>query len=81
MGYYHLHEFLISQRYENNELSPCVFIKKSHSWFAIDAVYVNDINLIGTLKELKKTASHLKSKFEIKDLKKTQFCIGLELEH
>jgi len=61
---------LISQRYENNELCPCVFIKKSHSEFVIDAVYVNDINLIGTLEELEKTTSHLKSKFEIKDLKK-----------
>jgi len=39
---------------------PSVFIKKSHFRFAIIAVYVDDMNLIGTLKKLEKTASNLK---------------------
>jgi len=81
MWYNHLSEYFINQGYENNELCLCVFIKKLYSSFTIVAVYVNDMNLIGTLEELEKTASHLKSKFEMKDLEKTRFCLDLELEH
>ena len=58
-----------------------MFFNKSHSVFAIVAIYVNDMNLIGTLKELEKTASLLKSEFEMKNLGKTQFCFNLELKH
>ena len=47
----------------------------------IVAIYVDDMNLIRTLKELEKITSHLKSEFEMKDLGKTQFCPSLELEH
>ena len=59
-----LSEYLINQGYENNKLYPCMFIKKSHSGFVIIAVYVDELNLIGTLEELEKTALHLKSEFE-----------------
>ena len=56
MWYNRLSEYLISQGYENNELCPCTFIKKSHSRFVIIAVYVDDMNLIGTLEEHETTA-------------------------
>ena len=46
-------------------------------WFAIIAVYVDNMNLIGILEKLEKTASQLKSKFEMKNLGKTQFYLGL----
>ena len=39
----------------NNSIFPCVFIKKVATRFAIIAVYVDDLNLIGTPKELIKT--------------------------
>ncbi|KAM1924293.1 hypothetical protein ACFX15_022097 [Malus domestica] len=71
MWYNRLSEYLTSQGYVNNELCRCVFIKKSHSGFAIVAVYVDDMNLIGTHKELARIAAHLKSEFEMKDLGKT----------
>ena len=58
-----------------------MFIKKSETGFAIIAVYVDDINLIGTLEELSKTAEYLKKEFEVKDLGKTKLCLGLQLEH
>ena len=38
MWYNHLSEYLTSQGYVNNKLCPCMFIKKSHSRFAIVAV-------------------------------------------
>ena len=81
MWYNRLSEYLVGKGYVNNELCPCVFIKKTSSGFAIVAVYVDDMNIIGTLDELKDTAKYLKSEFEMKDLGKTRFCLGLELEH
>ena len=48
---------------------------------AIIAVYVDDLNLIGTLEELIKTANYLKKEFEMKDLGKTRYCLGLQIEY
>ncbi|KAJ9540031.1 hypothetical protein OSB04_026537 [Centaurea solstitialis] len=81
MWYNHLSEYLIGLGYLNNELCPCVFIKKSTSGYAIIAVYVDDMNLIGTSKELLETAEILKKEFEMKDLGKTRYCLGLQIEH
>ena len=55
--------------------------KKSESGFAIVAVYVDDLNLVGTPEELTKIANCLKNEFEMKDLGKTKFCLGLQIEH
>ncbi|KAM1987250.1 hypothetical protein ACFX15_034546 [Malus domestica] len=79
--YNRLSEYLTSQGYVNNELCPCVFIKKSHSRFAIVAGYVDDMNLIGTPAELEEIDAHLKSEFKMKDLGKTRYCLGLEIKH
>ncbi|KAK9911207.1 hypothetical protein M0R45_035128 [Rubus argutus] len=73
MWYTRLSDYLIGRGYVNNELCPCVFIKTTSSGFAIVAVYVNDMNIIGTLDELRDTAECLKSEFEMKDLGKTRF--------
>ncbi|XP_070676241.1 uncharacterized mitochondrial protein AtMg00810-like [Malus domestica] len=81
MWYNRLSEYLTSQGYVNNELCLCVFIKKSHSGFAIGAVYVDNMNLIRTPEELTRTIAHLKSEFEMKDLGKTRYCLGLEIEN
>ncbi|KAM2074966.1 hypothetical protein ACFX1T_037915 [Malus domestica] len=81
MWYNRLSEYLTSQGYVNNELCPCVFIKKSHSKFAMVVVYVDDMNLIKTPAELEEITTHLKSKFEMKDLGKTRYCLGLEIKH
>jgi len=39
------------------------------------------LNLIGTPEELTKTASYLKKEFEMNDLGKIKFCLGLNIEH
>ncbi|KAM1125408.1 hypothetical protein ACFX2B_040210 [Malus domestica] len=67
--------------YANNVICLCVFIKKLNTGFAIVAVYVDDMNLVGTPEELNKTAEYLKSEFEMKDLGKTKYCLGLQIEH
>ena len=81
MWYKCLSEYLMKEEYKNDPICPCVFIKKSKTGFAIIAVYVDDMNLIGTLEELSKTIEYLKKEFEVKDLGKTKLCLGLELEH
>ncbi|KAL4564637.1 hypothetical protein LXL04_028704 [Taraxacum kok-saghyz] len=59
MWYNRLSKYLIKLGYLNNEICPCVFIKKSISGYAIVAVYVDDMNLIETSKELFETAEIL----------------------
>ena len=54
MWYNRLSEYLLKEGYVNNPICPCVFIKKSETGFAIIAVYVDDLNLVGTPEELTK---------------------------
>ena len=81
MWYNRLIQYLLKEGYVNNSICPCVFIKKVTTGFAIIVVYVDDLNLSGTLEELIKTIDYLKKEFEIKDLRKTKYCIGLQIEH
>ncbi|XP_059627289.1 secreted RxLR effector protein 161-like [Cornus florida] len=68
MWYNRLSEYLLKEGYVNNQVCPCIFIKKSKSGFAIIAVYVDDLNLVGTPEEFTTTANYLKKEFEMKDL-------------
>ena len=81
MWYNLLSEYLLKERYANNPICPCIFIKKSETGFAIIAVYVDDLNLIRTPEELTRTTKYLKKEFEMKDLRKTKICLSLEIEH
>ena len=81
MWYNHLSQYLLKERYVNNSIFPCVFIKKVTTGFAIITLYVDDLNLIGTPEELIKTIDYLKKEFEMKDLGKTKYCLGLQIEH
>jgi hypothetical protein len=81
MWYNRLNEFLLNKDYSNNDDCPCVFIRKSWSGFCIILVYVNDLNIIGTELDINEARSHLKIEFKMKDLGKTKFYLGLQLEH
>ena len=72
---------MLKEGYINNPICPCIFIKKSEIEFAIIAVYVDDLNLVGTPEELTRTTNYFKKEFEMKDLGKTKFCIGLQIEY
>ncbi|KAL6313754.1 hypothetical protein AAG906_010173 [Vitis piasezkii] len=74
-------EYLLKEGYVNNPICPCIFIKKSKIGFAIIAVYADDLNLVGTPKELTRTTNYLKKEFEMKDLGKTKFCLSLQIKH
>ena len=79
MWYNRLSDYLINVGFKNNQISPCVFIKRSFSGFVIIAVYVDDLNMIGTSAELEITAKRLMKEFEMKDLGKTKFFLGYKL--
>ena len=81
MWYNRLSEHLTKEGYVNDPICPCVFIKKTMSGFVIIAVYVDDLNIIGTQKEIQKASDYLKGEFEMKDLGQTQYCLGLQIEH
>ena len=81
MWYNHFNEYLLKEGYENNPICPCIFIKKSETGFAVIAIYVDDLNLLGTSEELTRTTKYLKNEFEMKNLGKTKFCLGLQIEY
>ncbi|CAA7013547.1 unnamed protein product [Microthlaspi erraticum] len=81
MWYNRLSEYLLSKGYVNNAICPCVFIKKFSTGFVIIAVYVDDLNMIGTQKEIDDARTHMKDEFEMKDLGKTKFCLGLQIKY
>jgi hypothetical protein len=81
MWYNRLKEFLINKSYSNNDDCLCVYIRKSTTGFCIISVYVDDLNIIGHTKDIDEACNHLKTEFEIRDLGKTKFCLGLQLKH
>ena len=52
MWYNLLSGYLLKEEYVNNPICLCVFIKKTTFGFIIIAVYVDDLNIIGTHKEV-----------------------------
>src|SRR3954470_4261162 len=81
MWYNRLSDFLHQKGYASNEDCPCVFIRRSEDGFCIISMYVDDLNIIGTPDDIEEASSYLMSEFEMKDLGKTKFCLGLQLEH
>jgi hypothetical protein len=81
MWYNQLKEFLLNKGCSNSDDCPCVFIRKSSIGFYIISVYVDDLNTIGYTKDIDKARNHLKKEFKIKDLGKTKFYLGLQIEH
>ena len=70
MWYNRLSEYLEREGYKNNLISPCIFTKKFGQGFVIIAVYVDDLNILGTSGEISQTIEYLKKEFEMKDLGK-----------
>jgi hypothetical protein len=81
MWYNRLKEFLLNKCYSNSNDCPCVFIRKSTTRFCIISVYVDDLNIIGHTKDIDEACNHFKTEFEMNDLDRTKFCLGLQLDH
>ena len=81
MWYNRLSDYLLNKGYVKNHICLCVFNKKTTSGFVIIAVYVDDLNIIGTDKEIVETTIYLNEEFEMKNLGPTKYCLGLQIEH
>ena len=77
MWYNRLSEYLQKKGYVNNPIYPCIFIKKTTSGCVIIVVYVDYLNIVRTNDKIQEVVSYLKKKFEMKDLGKTKYCLGL----
>ena len=81
MRYNRLSQYFLKEGYVNNSIWACVFIEKVATGFSMITVDVDDLDLIRTSKELIKTIHYLKNEFEMKDLRKTKYCLGLQIKH
>ena len=79
--YHHLKGYLITQGFTNHPTLPCVFVLKSKAEFVILAVYVDDLNSIGTPNLSNKVEHLLTKQFEMKILGRTTFCLGLQIKY
>jgi len=52
--YNRLIEYLLKEGFRNDHFCPCIYMKILENQFAIIIVYVDDINIVGTLDELTK---------------------------
>ena len=49
--------------------------------FIMITAYIDDLNISITLKKLPKAMDYSRKEFEIKDIRKTKYCLGLYIEH
>ena len=81
MWYHLLRDFLISHGFSHDPTLPCIFTLTQNSQYLIVAVYVDDLNLIGSPALCKHTEALLTAQFDMKLLGKTSFCLGLQIQH
>ena len=78
--YYKFHQVIISYGFEANAVDDCVYHKFSESKYSFLVLYVADIllasNDISFLQEIKK---FLTKNFEMKDLGKASFVLGIKI--
>ena len=81
LWYHYLSGYLTERGFVNSDLCPCVFVKHEQHHFVILAIYVDDINIIGTENGIADASRVLTEKFQMKHLGKTSLCLGLKMEH
>jgi len=53
-------EYLLKEGSRNDHICSCIYMKRSKNEFVIIIVYVDDINIVGTPKELTKATDYSK---------------------
>ena len=81
MWYQRLVTFLEQQGFVSDVSNPCILVWRDETGFVIVAIYVDDLNLIGTRSSILKVKAMLNKEFEMKDLGKLRHCLGLQIEH
>jgi len=75
MWYNNLIEYFLKEWFRND-----LFVLEKILFFII-VVYVNDIDVVRTPKGPPKAIDRLKKKFQMNDLGRTKFCLGLQIEY
>ena len=60
MQYNYLSKYLLKEGYKNEHICPCVVIKKANLRFIIIIIYLDDLNIVGTLEKIPHIANCLK---------------------
>ena len=81
MWYKHLWDFLLHHQFQHDQTLSCLFTLKDKTGFVIIAVYVDDLNLVGTPDICSRAMSLLTTQFEMKLSGKTTLCLGLQVAH
>ncbi|CAM6124024.1 unnamed protein product [Calypogeia fissa] len=63
------------------DIAPCLFLKQEGDDFVIIAIYVDDINIFGTAIITAQTIEILKKTFEMRDIGKPNYCLGLQFNY
>jgi hypothetical protein len=81
MWYQKFDPYILSLGFVIRKFDHCIYSKEEGGCFIYEALYVNDMFLIGnnmdTIKEVKKQLSY---KFDMKDLGATKFILGMKIE-
>jgi hypothetical protein len=72
---------MLQMRLKNSSIALCLSVKQNGKELIIVAIYVNDLNLLRTNKIMVETITVLKNMFEMRDLGRNLFGIGLQFEH
>jgi len=81
LWYQNLSVFLVERGFVNSDICPCVFIKHALNDFVILAVYVDDINVIGTTAAVDSACKTLDERYKMKYVGDTALCLGLKIDH
>jgi hypothetical protein len=79
--YHHLCNFLIAKGFIYNPTLPCIFTFTKDSGFIIIAIYVDDLNILGSSDLCTYAQNILTQQFDMKFLGPTTFCLGLQVHH
>ena len=73
-------EYMEVIQFKQSTADPCIYVKMTDA-IAILAVYVDDlIVMASTLEEMQQIRETLKSRFQMKDLGKLHYCLGISIE-
>ena len=73
-------EYMEVIQFKQSTADPCIYVKMTDA-IAILAVYVDDlIVMASTLEEMQQIKETLKSRFQMKDLGKLHYCLGISIE-
>lgn len=72
---------MLALNFTTNDIAPCLFLKQAGQEFVIVAIYVDDINIFGTPTITQETINTLKRTFEMRDLGKPAYCLGIQFKH